>query len=241
MNKRRWVLLAALALAALVGILLLLGLGSSSRRFVDSDQMDPGQGQMAALEPGQPVGQTFVARHAGLTGIEFLLSAASEAPLNPTLHLRAAPDAANDLATATLSLPAGAGPAFYRFDLPTLSESHGHYYYAFLDAPAFGASVRLAPGNTYRDGAAHQGHRPLDAQTTFRLVYEPASVALDLLKAGIGWLGVLIVAGLLFVIPGWRCWPGSGPRGNYPGPRCWGCRRASAWRSMPCCSCGPTW
>jgi hypothetical protein len=203
-----------LIVVALVGGLLLAIKWQAGRRFVDSDQIGQEDGFEAALEPGQPVGQTFVARHAGLSGVEFYLLPENSVPLSLTLHLRADPQSTTDLATASLELPLEASPGFYRFVLPPLDSSHGQYYYAFLDTPESGVSVALASGATYLDGAAYQAHEPLDAQATFRLVYMPGLVILDLLEAGFGWVGLLAVAGLLFVVPGWAllAWllPGGG-------------------------------
>jgi len=200
--------------AILVGLLLLTAVGCqvSDATLVDADQPGWDGEASVALEPGQPVGQTFVTRHGGLAGIEFFLIPATSSTQSLTLHLRAEPQAATDLITSSLQLPSGAEPGFYRFPISSLEASHGEYYYAFLESVEPGISVVLESGDTYLDGAAHQGHRPLDAQTAFHLVYAPGGVALDLLRAVWSWLGLLAAAGLLFVLPGWAllawCWPG---------------------------------
>jgi len=206
MNRARQMLIAGLLLLTLAGCQF------SGDALVDADQVSwDGQSSMA-LEPGQPVGQTFVARHGGLAGVEFFLIPAAPSARSLTLHLRSEPQAEADLATASLQLPPGAEPGFYRFAFSPLEASHGQYYYAFLEGIEPGISVALAPGEAYLDGAAHQGHHPLDAQTALRLVYSPRYVALDLLRAAWGWLGLLAAAALLFVMPGWALlawlWPG---------------------------------
>lgn len=205
-------LLAALVLAVVAGSYLLTPLGQGSYRFVDADQPSQGTGLDATLEPGTPLGQTFVARHGGLAGVEFYLIPNNLAPLTLTLHLRSEPEASKDLATGTLQLAAAAAPGFYRFAFPSIAVSHGQYHYAFLEALEPGASVALASGDAYLDGAAYQDHQPLDAQTSFRLVYLPRDVVLDMLKPALAGMGLLAVAGLLFVVPGWALlawlWPG---------------------------------
>jgi hypothetical protein len=199
MTKRTWWLLGAALMLALMGAGLLLGAG---RRFVDGDQTALDQTHLLAVEPDSPIGQTFVAQHGGLCGIEFYLVPSGSAPLSLTLHLREDARSAKDLSTTTLSLPAKAGPDFYRFDLPAVRGSHAQYYYAFLETTA-GVKVGAAGGAAYIDGAAHQAHRPLDAQTTFRLVYAPGLVLLDLAGAALSWIPLLLLAALLFVVPGW--------------------------------------
>lgn len=230
MNRGRWSLLSvliavALVVLAVVGGLFLVGRWQNQDGFVDSDQPARGSGTGAVLEPGKPVGQTFVARHAGLTGIEFYLLPSSSVPMTLTLHLRATPledidpsglsPSGRTLATASLQMPPQADPGFYRFDFPSQASSHGEYYYAYLDADVGGTAgasgqlvpqvqvqVALADGSAYLDGAAHQNHQPLDAQTAFQLVYAPGDTLLDLLKTALSWIGLISAAVLLFVVPG---------------------------------------
>ncbi|HFD40453.1 MAG TPA: hypothetical protein ENJ31_11480 [Anaerolineae bacterium] len=197
MKRVWWTLLAGLILLTLAGC------SFSDGVLVDADQ-PAWDGQAALpLEPGQPVGQTFVARHGGLSGVEFYLLPEGGAAQTLTLHLRSDPQAAGDLRTASLDLPPGAPPDFYRFSFPPLADSHGQYFYAFLSGEAPGVAVAQAAGDAYLDGAAYRGHEPQDAQTRFRLTYAPALVALDLAGAMVGWLGLLLAAGWLFVVPGW--------------------------------------
>ncbi len=184
-------------------LLTLAGCSFADGLLLDADQVAwDGQSRLA-LEPGQPVGQTFVARHGGLSGVEFYLLPEGTATQTLTLHLRADPRSAEDLRTASLTLSADAAPGFYRFSFPPLADSHGRYYYAFLNGGVEGVAVAQAGGDAYLDGAAYQSHEPLDAQTRFRLAYAPSLVALDLAGAMVGWLGLLLAAGWLFVVPGW--------------------------------------
>ncbi len=203
MKRTLRLLVVLLVLLVAAGSLFLIVKRRGLENFVDADQMTLEAEGGAVLEPGQPAGQTFVARHAGLRGIEFFLLPENSAPLSVTLHVRTDPESDDDLVTSSLPLPAEAKPGFYRFAFPAIGASHGQYYYAFLEASKPGVSVALAKADAYLDGAAYLDHEPLDAQATFRLVYLPGLVILDLLKAGLGWLGLLAVAGLLFVVPGW--------------------------------------
>lgn len=199
---------------AILGLLLLTlaGCQFSGNALVDADQVSRNGESALALEIDQPVGQTFVARHGGLVGIEFFLIPNVSSSRSLILHLRTEPQAETDLATAILKLSPGSEPGFFRFTFSPSQASHGQYFYAFLEGVESGISVAVGPGEAYLDGAAYQSHRPLDAQTAFRLVYAPGDVALDLFLAALGWLGLLAVAGLLFVVPGWAIlawsWPG---------------------------------
>jgi hypothetical protein len=203
MRRSRWLVNGTLLLI-LLGAGLILGARWQSRSgFVDSDQMAHDEGKELAIEPGSPVGQTFVARHAGLSGIEFYLQPEHSNPVSLTLHLREDTQSTTDVATASLTLPAQAEPGFYRFDFRPVDSSHARYYYAFLETTSAGTGLGIAPGKTYLDGAAYQQHQPLDAQTSFRLVYAPTPMLLDIAGAIVGWTGLLAISLLLFVVPGW--------------------------------------
>ena len=202
--RGRWAALAvALLLIVAAGAILLLALGGSLGSFVDSDQIARHKEKTLVIEPGVPVGQTFVARHAGLSGIEFYLSPKNPSPLSLTLHLREDAQSTTDLLTASLTLQAQAEPGFYRFNFQQVESSHAHYYYAFLEATDIGVQLPVAEPNTYIDGAAYREHQPLVMQTSFRLVYAPVPMLLDIAGAAAGWLGLLAVSVLLFVVPGW--------------------------------------
>lgn len=201
---------AVLVLALVAIVMVAAGLGyllldRSAYRLVDGDQLAFDPAWTLPLEAGSPVvGQTFVARHAGLAGLEFyLVPPAAGAAATIRLHLRADAQATEDLLTATAELPANAPPDFYRFSFPPLDSSHGRYYYAFLEAEGAAGGLALASGAAYLDGAAHHDHQPLDAQSAFRLVYAPGPIILDLLHALVRWLTLLAAAALLFVLPGW--------------------------------------
>ena len=172
--------------------------------FVDQDQVQVTPEAGLTLEPGRPVGQTFVASHAGLCGVEVWLEAGPSAQEEIRLHLRASPQAGQDLASAVLPLAQITAPGFYRLSFAPLRESHGHYYYAFLEV-AGGEPIQVGagPGEAYLDGALYHDHVPLDAQMVFRLVYDPRWMLVDLGRAAVNGLGLLSMAGLLYVVPGW--------------------------------------
>jgi hypothetical protein len=179
---------------------------------VDQDQPRRQAELTSTLAPGRTVGQTFVARHAGLNGVELWLVPEDEARGTLTLHLRSAPQAETDIVTATLPLAQITDSAFHRFSFPPLRDSHGQYYYAVLELSGAGqVRVGSGPGDAYLDGALYRDHEPQDAQMAFRLTYDPRRIAIDLMGASLRGLGLLAVAGLLYVVPGWALltwlWP----------------------------------
>jgi hypothetical protein len=185
--------------------------------FVDRDQSNAVSGAAVSLEPGHPVGQTFVARHAGLDGIEVWLEPGGSSQGEIVLHLRADAQAAEDLATAALPLGQVAAPGFYRLSFAPLRQSHGDYYYGFLEVAGEGrAQVGVGSGAAYLDGALYRDHEPLDAQMAFRLTYDPRWVLFDLGWAALNGLGLLAVACLLYVVPGWALLAWLWPDGRFP-------------------------
>ncbi len=186
-------------------LLVIAGLfASGCSGFSDQDQVRIDDSSKATLDPSQSLGQTFVAQHAGLAGLEIWLAPSAGGRGEIVLHLRSELEAERDLATATVSVAQVTEEDFYRFSFPTLRDSHSHYYYALLQVTGEGqVRVGQGPGNAYLDGALYHNHEPLDAQMAFRLVYNPAVTALELAGAAARGAGLLAVAGLLYVVPGW--------------------------------------
>jgi len=212
-------------------VLLVLGalvLLTGCSDFVDRDQTALAPERAVILEPGHTVGQTFVARHGGLSGVEFWLEVQPGSAGVLRLHLRPEPQSPTDLALAELPLEAIASPGFYCFSFPPDNRSHSAYRYAFLELDGTGA-VRLgaASGDAYIDGAAYHDHEPLDAQLTFRLTYNPWGMALELGQAALEGMGLLVVAALLYLVPGYALLAWMGPRpspaacGGTPSPQVW--------------------
>jgi hypothetical protein len=159
---------------------------------------------MVVLTAGRTVGQTFVARHAGLAGVEVWLEPRGEGVGALRLHLRADPAAESDLAESAIPLADVRAPGFYRLSFPPRVDAHGRYLYVFWEVDGGGAvALGTAPGDRYLDGALHQEHTPQDRQLAFRLVYDPLWIAVDLLRGLGAGLGALLAIVGLFVVPGW--------------------------------------
>jgi len=185
----------------LLGALVLL---TSCSDFVDRDQTALAPERAVILEPGHAVGQTFVARHGGLNGVEFWLEVPPGSVGVLRLHIRPEPQSSTDLAVAELPLEAVGSPGFYRFSFPADNQSHSAYRYAFLELDGVGV-VRLgaAPGDAYIDGAAYRDHEPLDAQLAFRLTYNPWGILTDLLLVCAGWAGYGMLGSMTLFLAGY--------------------------------------
>jgi hypothetical protein len=175
--------------------------------FVDSTQTTSSDGFFKPLNDGRSVGQTFVARHAGLDGIGLYL--APDDPLTGgvvTLHLRSAPESEPDIAKVQLSVAQITRPGFYWFSLPPIFASNSARYYFFVQAQELTGgtlSVARGPGDSYLDGAAYRDHLPVDRQTAFQLRYATEFIVSESVLNGIEKLPVLFVTLVLFILPGW--------------------------------------
>jgi len=195
-------------LLLLVGMFLLL---TGCSDFVDHDQVVSQEERAIFLTAGETVGQTFVAQHGGLDGIELWVAPHSGAEGRLVLHLRAEPGADEDIAVGELPLD-NLTAGFHRFVLPPDAHSHGLYRYAFLEFIGKGAvDVGAAPGDAYLNGAAYLNHEPLNAQLAFHLTYDRDLMVREFMVALLQGVGLLIIGGLLYLLPGYALlawlWP----------------------------------
>jgi len=197
---------------SIVLVILILSLGLiGCAPFIDADQPHLAD-SLVSFMPDHTLGQTFVARHGGLNGVEVWLDPAPGTTGRMQLRLRAEPGADEDLATAELPLEIVTSSGFQRFAFEPLRASHGEYYYAFLTFEGEGhVRVGSGPGHVYRDGALYQDHEPQDAQAAFHLTYDPFWMGVELGGAAVRGVGLMGVALLLYAVPGWALlawlWP----------------------------------
>jgi hypothetical protein len=165
------------------------------------------------LDHDHSIGQTFVAREDGLAGLQFFLTPHEPGDGTIILHLRADSQTEDDLAVASLSTASVTAPGFYTFLFPPQTASRRQYYYTYLEIEGQGSlQVGHASGDAYLDGALHENHLPIDAQSTFGLVYAAKWLTLGLARQIVGWAGLLLVGLFLYALPGWGLlsllWPG---------------------------------
>lgn len=199
--RHRWAGICFAVMALLAG-------GCSD--LVDQDQVHHQLDTTVMLEPGHTVGQAFVARHAGLNGIEVHLSPIGSAEGTVVLHLRESPIETNDVLTTRVSIGPESREGFFRFSFPPLSDSHTGYYYAVLEYTGT-EQIEVLTGSldAYLDGTLYYDDQPQRSQTVFRLSYDRLLIALDLFLLALKWVGYgFAVVGLLFfagypLVRGW--------------------------------------
>jgi hypothetical protein len=182
-------------------ILVLFALAGCSPFISQEQPVSTGEGTV--LLDGQSIGQTFVARDAGLEGIEVFLTPDAPGIGGIQLHLLASPQSSTNLATATLLLERVTAPGFYRFSFSPQDNSSRQAYYLRLDLQGDGkVRVGRASGDQYLEGALYQNDNSVDAQMSFRLLYEPSRMLSSRLAEAAQGFGVLGIAFYLFMLPG---------------------------------------
>lgn len=158
----------------------------------------------AILAPDTKLGQTFVAEHDGLSGIELSLSPEIPGEGDLILHLRSGPGEKHDLATAVLTLESVSSQGKYLFSFQPIENSRRQYYYAFIEMEGDGCiQVGMASGEAYLDGAIYRDHQPRDSQMSFSLMYNVWQVFGSNLVQAASWFGILVLGVFLYILPGW--------------------------------------
>lgn len=172
--------------------------------FVDYDQTAVVPNSAIFIEPGHTVGQTFIARHGGLNGVEIYLSPEFFTQGTVVLHLRTSPLSSGDLFTATVSLPLASPNGFYRFSFPSILHSHSHYYYGFLEFLGTG-QIGVSTGNlnSYFEGTLYYDHKPVESQSVFKLNYDPPLIIIDLLLMLGEWIEYGVISIIILFLAGY--------------------------------------
>jgi hypothetical protein len=156
------------------------------------------------IQPGHSVGQTFYSHHAGLNAIDIYLLPAQPMSGKIRLHLRSGPQSSEDLATSALTLTEYSRPGFVRFSFPTQPDSYlKDYYLSVENLGEQSIGFGYGPGDSFIEGAAYLDEQPLTTQLSFRLAYDPWAMGKGLAVQGITWLGQLLAAVFLLILPGW--------------------------------------
>jgi hypothetical protein len=191
---------------SLIWLMLVLMFMALSGCSVQPTMEQPALTGEVVLNANNPIGQTFVARYDGLSGIYFTLSPGEPGDGEIRLHLRADAQASEDLAVSYRSVPIASisGAMQQGFFIPAQINSNQTYYYAFLEITGSGSvEIGSGPGGSYLDGALYQNHTPQDAQAAFQLSYSRRAAAVGIAKEVVGWVGVVLVSLFLLVLPGW--------------------------------------
>jgi hypothetical protein len=185
-------------LIALLTIALVL---SGCTSYLSADQ--PAGVDLIEIQEGKVFGQSFVATHQGLEGVQFFLKPGESRQGRLFFHLRSSPEAVEDLASAEIPLHEIDQEGFYNFNFPHLTDSQHKYYYASIEMEGQGRlGIQVGPPESYLNGAAYQDGHPLEAQGKFRLAYHGPSFIWGVLSDAIAWGGIVLVGFVLFVLPG---------------------------------------
>ncbi len=184
-----------------IGLVIILLLTSCSPWVVTNQGSTD---QWMTLNPGSPIGQTFLAEYSGLQAVHLLLKPQTQGVGSLTMHLRSDPASTADLATVKIPIQDINAEKTYRFDFSKSTQSNNRYYYAFLNISGEGSvEVGTGPAETYQSGAAYQNHEPIEAQLTFSLDYDRGELVVGIIQELFRWLVICIAGVLLFTIPGW--------------------------------------
>lgn len=214
-QSKRWrgrgALVVALLLVILVLIAVLAAVANAEPWTVA--QVPDAPLDVVNLQPDRTLGQTFVARHDGLSAVDIALQPREAGDGTITLRLRSDPSATGDLAVATLPAEQVDHAGFYRFSFPAIHDSRTTAYYLQLEYAGEGrVKVARSLADAYLDGAMYRDGAPTEAQTTFRLAFQPGDIALEAARRVLHWLWLLLLGALLFMMPGWALlawvWPG---------------------------------
>lgn len=158
----------------------------------------------AHLQEGKTLGQTFTANYNGLQAVVLYLEPGQPGDGNIVLHLKYTINDTEELATTTRNIQEISNGGFYRFTFPAQQSSNQQDYYIQIEIIGSGSiQVGNGVGNSYLQGALYKNQIPVDAQLTFRLVYDTPETLIGLVKEGLTWILFIIIAAFLFVLPGW--------------------------------------
>ncbi|RME49861.1 MAG: DUF1616 domain-containing protein [Caldilineae bacterium] len=188
---------AVLALAAVIGLWLARG-----------DWLYPTQLQASqVLRSERVLGQTFVARQAGLQGVQVKIHRADPPP-PARLRLRLYAGSEEDalLREAIASSGGAADGAYVEFRFAPLPDSgRKDYYFTVQDAsPGAATPVSLygGPLEAYPDGAAYADGMPQDAQLAFVLNYDRRAMLWDFARRSAGGLPDAFAVLWMLFVPG---------------------------------------
>lgn len=185
-------------------LLILLILGSVACSPLTRTEQPTHTGSVV-MHAGNKIGQTFVARYAGLEGVSIYL--------DPDLNGRSAlirlslftyPGTQRLVESSEILLDQNISDGFTTFFFNKIGDSSRKAYLFSLTTEGDGeVLIGKAPGETYLNGSLSINGKFQDGQLAFKLIYDPLSVFLGILFEFITW-GIRLLAGvLLFILPGW--------------------------------------
>lgn len=157
------------------------------------------------VEGEDAVGQTFVARDAGLAGVELLLAVYPDTPPPGVLTLRLYDDRRAKMAEAAFPLTSLRHNEPLRFDFTPLGDSADRTYTLTLSGPVGNpATVWATNADAYSGGTLQERGQPrpgdLNFKTQTRLGY--GDMVLWLVGGALAWLALVVPLLAVFFLPG---------------------------------------
>jgi len=202
----------ALAVALALALLLFL---TSCGPVTEAAQPQSDPQLSWTLSGAHSIGQTLVAYHDGLNGVEVALSPAAGGHL-PPLAFSLRPDPLNPerLREGVGVTGALTSDGWARLAFPPLVDSRSKRFYLEVAWPDGAVTVPVGPAGAYRSGAAYLDGQAQEAQLAFRLTYDSGAMALGMLRKAIAGLPQAMAAALLFLLPGLALTAWLLPRGS---------------------------
>ena len=164
----------------------------------------PAHKDLIQLDGDGSLGQTFLSRYDGLSGISIYLKPSDQKTGELRLELLHNQIDTQVLRKATLEIDQVLTPGFHNFSFLPIKDSFNEDYYISLTFSGPGnTSIGSAPGKVYLNGALYEDGFPQNAQLAFKLEYSPLHLFLGLIREALYWLALLSAGFLLLTIPGW--------------------------------------
>ena len=164
----------------------------------------PIQTNYSHLEEGKSLGQTFTAHFDGLQGISLYIQTDQPGDSIIEISLKETPESNTIISTSTRNLAEFNKNGYYVFPFEPQKGSNLSDYYMQIELSGPGSLlIGTAPGDTYLNGTLYRNQSPLDAQLTFRLIYDKPTLFLGLIRETLSWIAYLLIAAFLFIFPGW--------------------------------------
>lgn len=179
--------------------LVVLGSGCIPKQDFRVAQENPDQ----VIAGTNTIGQTFLARHDGLSGVEIFLAPKTKGDGILELSVFDIADADSAIVKASLPLDTVAQSGYYLFSFRPVDASFAHTYY-FEISISDGGAVYSASGDpsSYLDGGMYFNGSPNNRQLKFSVRYQPMLQIVGILRQFGSWVLESTLAALLFLLPG---------------------------------------
>lgn len=176
--------------------------GGVASQAIDQSRLDT---PAPRVEGEDAIGQTFLVKEPGLSGVELLLAVYPDPPPPGALTLRIYDDTRLKVAEGAFPLADLRHNESLRFDFAPQGGSAGRRYTLTLSGPPGNpATVWSTTENAYGDGAMLEQGQPrpgdLDFKVNLRLGY--GDMLLWLVGGALAWLGLIIPLLAVFFVPG---------------------------------------